>query len=405
MTTLHLPRGEHRTHLIALGILMVLAVLIFGASVGDQIWVKADSGDYPMHAMFTQAFVERGSIGFLGIESTVKLPQFLFHLLTLAGTRIAGLSYQEAALYVGVMASAAQALIVFALIRAALPAPFTRKKAALAVGLTLVTLLAGPLSLPTLNDKALYFGYIHPTPYHNPTYTLLKPLALLLFLYALRCVDPDHPPTRSTYAGAIVVTVLAGLAKPSYTICLLPGLAVFSALRLVLRRRVHWGLLIGGLVIPAAIVLYGQSVFTFGDNSGMEYHPFYFFELQHITGLPLRFMLSILFPALVFVLYIRRAIQDRPLVLAWIVNGFGLAAVYLFATENYPAAGNLLWSGFITLFIVYVASVLFLVRQYTGEDRLRLDWRLLLVSLVLGLHFISGLVWYYYESWTPLQYW
>ncbi|MCA9904323.1 MAG: hypothetical protein KC547_10730, partial [Anaerolineae bacterium] len=54
-----------------------------------------------------------------------------------------------------------------------------------AAGLSAALHVVGPIMLLTLLNQNMYFGYVTPHTYHNPTSILLKPLALLLFFISL----------------------------------------------------------------------------------------------------------------------------------------------------------------------------------------------------------------------------
>ena len=69
-------------------------------------------------------------------------------------------------------------------------------------------------------------------------------------------------------------------------------------------------------------------------------------------------------------------------------------------------AGNFLWSGYIAVFILFVASVIFWLRE--RSDLLKNGWflgRFAVCAVILTLHAVSGALftWSYYKIAGPLK--
>src|SRR5690606_15061919 len=93
----------------------------------------------------------------------------------------------------------------------------------LKVVLTVSLMLVSAVTVLTWTQHNLYRGYHLPNTYHSPTMAVLRPLALLLFLYVVGVFSSKpYFQTRVALLSAMVLTVLTSTAKPNYTISMLP---------------------------------------------------------------------------------------------------------------------------------------------------------------------------------------
>jgi hypothetical protein len=285
----------------------------------------------------------------------------------------------------------------------------------------LVTLIA-PVALMLLTPimlftpENMYFGYLHAYVYHNPTMIPLRPTSVLLFVAAARVFQKNALPLFASgqlnenqnhfsvlNLGLVVALTLACiLAKPSFVMTLLPALGAMTLAYLVMRHPINWALLVVGIGIPA-VALLGYQALTFTDG-GLEIAPFLTFDLwaYHYnplanTLLPLKFLLSIAFPLVLYLAYFQQARRDVAFNLAWLCFAVGAAWTYLFADSGDRVAGNLVWNGQSALLILYVAAVLFWLRQnpWLNAGKLPRSYgRFVLCGVVFALHLASGMVWY-----------
>ena len=161
--------------------LAAASAVVFGLAT----WRGASSAepDYAPHAGWAQQLAETGRIG---------APHPLFHLLTAAVHALLPVpSYLAAAVVVGSAAQVGLALVLYRLILADQERP-TPPEAWAAAGWALALMLLGPISVFTWSRHQLYLGYIMPNVFHNPTVTLLKPLAVAWFW----SVTPRHGSRR-----------------------------------------------------------------------------------------------------------------------------------------------------------------------------------------------------------------
>jgi hypothetical protein len=203
------------------------ALLVTGAAVAIMVPVASvmvgerEIGDFRAHIGFAED---------LTATLAPPIPHFLF-ALAVSLLRVLLRSYQLSAVVVVVTAEVALGIILYRWLLRATSGPHRGLMMPMGVaGLTIALMVAGPGSL-LLSDgfKGHYLGYIVPSSYHSPTQLVLKPLALVLFLL---CVEVLRPPAHSRRAGPATVgltaalVVLSTLAKPSYTMCVVPALLV-----------------------------------------------------------------------------------------------------------------------------------------------------------------------------------
>lgn len=289
-----------------------------------------------------------------------------------------------------------------AILRRAITGSFTVLKAALLVMLTGSLLIVMPMNLLTpFNPVSLYLGYIAPSPYHNPTTILMKAFAVLQLPLAIRIFAiPDKKAPLWLVALTTILTVLALLGKPNYTMSMLPVLVLMGGFWwLILRQPVDWRLMLIGWIIPALPVLWWQYTMAFDTNTafsgGIVFAPLQFFSFvePNLWTVPIKLILSMLFPLGVVLLHPRAALKDTALLLTWSVYGVTLVQAYFLNQSGAQAMhGNFLWGAFVGLFVVFIYSWVYLLRLY--RDRESWSWRLYLCIGLYMLHVVSGVFWF-----------
>ena len=123
----------------------------------------------------------------------------------------------------------------------------------LAAGLALALLVAAPVPVLLPFDGKYYLGYVGLAIYHNPTNTMVKPLAVLSFWLAMRMTQSLHQPTVTEISCAAVVTAFSVFAKPSWMVCFLPALLVQGLWRSVRGQPAAWTCRVIAFVLPTGI--------------------------------------------------------------------------------------------------------------------------------------------------------
>lgn len=381
-------------NILALVVIIVL-VTVIRLPIDYRRMMTVTDNDYTTHIYYAlDMLAGRPVPAFTLAHSFWQL--FLIFMWWASRSRI---DFWQSAIGLQVVSSIAATVILYIWFGTIKPQPAAWKRVAWAVTLVIVT----PVIAPTLLDGAYYFGYIGLANYHNPTVHVLRPLALVMFFYALSALE--HPRHSFWHILVCALVFAAGtFLKPSYTVSLGPVLVgVVLVQTLVRRQPVDWRLLVLGMGLPSVLFLAPQYVITYlqGEpDGGIALMPFA--AARMLSGyLPLKFLMSIFFPLVVLLLNFRRVLQDRVLWLAWLVFAWGAAQFYLLIElgSRYTHA-NFVWGAQITLFVVFAATARFLLGRETVPLRLQ-AWRALLLYAAYLLHIISGVSYYLFCYLTP----
>lgn len=375
--------------------------------------------DFPAHLSWARQLAENGR---------VYLPHYTYQQLIVIvrallpfnaanlfqdglATWLAERSYKIAGLLVIAIFYGLTALILQSRLVSALRAIHSKKAELISVLLTLSLMLVAPITLFTLSDHRLYLGYIGINVYHNPTITMLKPLALWLFWAVIACLDGEHP--RLNILLLVLLTVSSTLTKPNYSLALLPVFVPLIIFRWIKKKPTQWFYLGFGFILPAVLVLAYQYWYGYysADVSRVVFAPLREMRYYAPTGLGWMFLLSILFPLSVLILRFRQVLKnDQGLLIAWGAFLVSAGMTYLLAEEGGRAYSlNFQWGAQVSLFVIFVHSVLLLIHLWKPaptETHPQLPrWQKVFLAVLFGLHLISGIIWYLAEVLQPRQWW
>lgn len=154
-----------------------------------------------------------------------------------------------------------------------------------------------------------------------------------------------------------------------------------------------------GLLMPAVAVLAMQYYLSYsGVGPPSSYHNAVIFApfkvMSRFGGyLGIKFLFSAAFPLAVYALYWKAAVGDARLNFAFLLFAFGCGYSYLLSEEQHWEHGNFIWSGYITLFILFVFSATFFFRELkTASWRGKETLRHCVALLLLLLHVRSGML-------------
>jgi hypothetical protein len=369
---------------------LALAVAALTLPVLRAAGFEGPVGDFNWHARSARRTWQQGRL---------ETPHFLYPLLTIAVRRSKVVSdWNDAGMLVALAFQALLAIVLFREVRRAMPAttPFA---GAAALALTLALLVVTPVTFTSWSGQNLYVGYLGINTFHSPTMFLLRPLALLLWLRLAVSLTPGVAlATGPAVAAAAVLSVLCALAKPSYGIVLLPALGLAGAWQRARGRRIDLRLILLGFGLPTVAVLAWQYTFSFasGANDAIEWAPLAVMSL--FPGTPARIALTVVFPAVAYLTHFQRARRDPVLNLAWLTFAVGAAYAYLLAeTGNRIQHANLVWSGQISAFVLFVSSALFVLREAGGNGSK--PPALAACAAVFALHFVCGVYFLLHPTW------
>jgi hypothetical protein len=263
--------------------------------------------------------------------------------------------------------------------------------------ITLALMLVAPINLFTLPQHDLYLGYIGITVFHNPPMILLRPIALLLF-WGLTAGLISQELRFKTYVEIFCLAALSVLIKPSYAIVLLPASVVFMGILALKRIRPNLKLYFISFVLPTVLVLLYQFFYHYGEaGNGIAFDPLRAMLLYTPSAwlLGFMFLMSIAFPLLTLILNFKDEIRDNNLIFAWLT--FMVAALFtylLIETGALSGDQNFEWSGEIALFVLFVETTIYVLKNYPLFTKIRFAMKKLALYIVLGLHLSGGIAWY-----------
>lgn len=385
-------------------ILPVLALIILTAAVSAPVYYQRlrepTTDDYDAHVVFTLRLLNRDLPPTFVLAH--PLLQLIIGFLYWAGR--GRVDIFEAAAFVQVAAQVAAALAIYFWLGNIPGKPGTLWRVLVSLTLTLVA----PIMLFAPLDGKFYFGYIGLASYHNPTVHLLRPFAVLSFIFVIRTVT--HTRTPVVWMAVSAALMFGGaLAKPSYTTSILPVLGLIGLWGLWRGKQtagshdsiwkaawsaIDWRLLILGLALPALLSIVLQTVVVYlvpdADPVGIMLAPFVV-ERAFSDYLPWKFLLSIAFPLVAALFFWRKYREDVSLPLAWLAFFSGVLQLYLLAeTGDRLMHGNFRWSAQITLFLLFVATARFLLNR-AGDLPL---WQRSAAWAVYLLHLAGGVAYY-----------
>lgn len=382
--------GLSRTESRLLSVVSVLIVVLF-AIVVFQV---RHTGDYSGHGRRSIVVTTTGNL---------VTPHFFVHMVSGVIARATPSLHGKNALRVSVIMSYPLTILAaYYLIRSIAGQPNNKRAIRVYVGAATLVLFLHPVILFTLprTDISIYHGFFTLHPHHNPTTLFIRPMVLLSMIWVPFLVM-KHP---ISVVPSAVLTILAVNSKPSFTIVLLPALALFMGWRFIRRQTINWALLIWGFGVPAVAVLGWQYIVGFGTSNSNDiiFAPFAVYANHTPEPLwffaPYMLLMSILFPLCVFVFYYDHAKSDPIFTLGWVTAGVAVATAYLFSETVRAAHFNFLWGVQLALLVLFTVALAYYIHQVVlNASRMERRWATIICSMTLTLHVLSGLFWVGYH--------
>lgn len=370
---------------LSLGFLSVAIILLFAPVIVNML---ANGNDYPAHIKSAVILEETG-------QFDRPRPQFLYHLsLIFLNRLIPSKSDALAAIILSLLCYIVVGVIILRLVYPFFYRAAPRMRLLLPILLTIALMLVGPVNILTWPEQHLYFGYLAPYSYHNPTVLLLRPFALILFLLGIRAFADIKVNLKIIVLGA-ALAVLSTIAKPNYGIALIPALLLVTLYFLYQKLQLSWRLL-AALILPIIAVLAWQYIFYLDQGmGGFEFAPLKVVRYFSRQNPLIEFLLSTVFPLAVYGFYFKKARLNLPLNLAWLVFGFAVLYAYLLAEKSDWTDGNFFWGIEVSLMILFIFSTTFLIQQIIAESPVwRWKWQALSCTFFFALHLVGGIALY-----------
>ncbi len=374
---------------------VVLAIIIFSPIFYFLCCVKPGINDYQLHIAAARNIAD-GNI-------SSAPPHFFFQAALLLFHYALFLPYREATFAIMIIAQSFCVAVVYHVLSRKYSENF-HYLVLIFISLSIVSVHA--LTFLFFDDHLMLRGYFTGAIYHNPTFILIRPVALLATVGVVSFFQSRQEENKINTSLMAALIILSAIIKPNYLIVLLPALALLAALYIILKKAVRLRSIITAVLIPAVVILILQFVWTyhFKDEASPETShviiaPFIVFPAP-LHSLIYKLLLSITFPLFLLVLYFKRVVNNKSLQLAWLMFIVSLFYSYLLA-EDGPRLqhGNFVWGTHISTFLLFFFSVVFLLqlsveKGISGLENLWKNRKITFLYLVYGLHLACG-IWYF----------
>lgn len=328
--------------------------------------------------LFDSNYVQLSS----GVNSTYA-GYMLYHLLTKLLSILLFNNYELAS---AIVLTSANLLTYFILLRIAKEMNIKNKFMILEI-FSLLFIVCLPLT------GKLYLPQGSPSIWHNPTYIVSKPFSLLAF-YQFYRVDGCGKQQKKDYALLSLYLFLSCFGKPSFSIILLPAMAIHMLYKRFKARKFDFlGILKMFIcVLPTLLLLSVQylSVFTneISDSTtkvvvGFKFGTFLNLDIRmSIIALLSTFIL----PVLYFVLF-HDSIKNKKIVNFSVLCSLIGCAQYYFLYQAGRASGDFGWGYFMSIFVLYAVIVIDCMQQNNSKKKTT-------VQLVYRTQMILGYIYF-----------
>ncbi len=362
-------------------LLFGISIVVFMPVMWQVIHNAGSQGDFTLHNQFAMQMWQDGVIG---------LPHFLYHISVMLLSHSIGLSTMTASLILCV--------VTFALIPPMIRSFLKIVSKSWAVNLLAIgAAIVSPLTVLAFFQHGIYTGYIPLTVYHSPTMILMKPLAFGNFILIIRGIQ-QRESSKTMYLLSFLSLLLATLAKPNYTMAMLPAVGCFALLRWRIGKWVSWNYLTWSIAIPSLLLLAWQYYFTYASNLSYsvstESTKIIFAPFAAVTSdsefVIVKFLSSTIFPIVVTALFWKRLRHYPEYFLSLFIFVSGCLYFYLLAEPGiYLTHKRFLWGASIGLFLWFITCLKILIAE-AGLPSVRKKMPIATI-LCYGIFFLSVL--------------
>ena len=248
-----------------------------------------------------------------------------------------------------------------------------------------------------------YEGPLISQPWHNITYSSMRPfavLAMLFFAYLHEIYKNEKRIAWKYWILTCVSLILSTMAKPNFLMGFAPALLVYLLVDFFGKKNTFKNeFLLGCVVLPAVAVLPIQAVLLFNESNSIAFGPSTFFFAEGAYIVIMRFVAALPLPLLVYYHNRHR-----------LGNGAGVAGLaFIFAVlegmflmEKGPREmhGNFLWGSEVTGYVLFMYVFGMLLRdlkEYRNGQvpKTKGTRNYLIISFILAaMHMVSGAVYF-----------
>lgn len=288
---------------------------------------------------------------------------------------------------------------------------FVKKQNSKIIFLAMAVMFVGPLYLPGV-FSGYYVGPRTCSIWHNPTYLIVKPFAVLIFFlyyeifkeYAKAGEASSKKINRQLFLVSVVLFISA-IAKPNFYQIFLPGLVLYCLIELIRSRGRSFFFLvkIALSVVPVTITGLIQIVAlnTSSQESGIgigflrvwtHWTPHWFIAL----------IISVTFPIGVMLLLKKDVIRDKMVLLALSTFMSGMLQYMFLFIKKAPFAGDFGWGFNLAIFLFFIVSIIKFENMELPKGK-RGSVLYNICKVVFALHFICGII-YFYDIFKYLEF-
>jgi len=256
-------------------------------------------------------------------------------------------------------------------------------------------------------NKQHYIGYQCANMWHNSTYIFMRLFAVITLITFLKIYDGYEEGIKFSkwLSFTLLLTITTGF-KASFLTVFAPVLAILLLRDLLYGEKFKrvFGMALS-VVLPIAVMIV-QSIVMSGTDGSNGY------RIKPFAGLSMRgdhpkvtLVLSVAFPLLIFFIHINDFYKDKFFFWTWVLWAVGFLEVFLLIETGERALdSNFMWGYSISLFFLFLASMVKLVRDLINPGTGKVRKALCYVAVpVLFWHVISG-IWYFALLLTGVTY-
>lgn len=247
-----------------------------------------------------------------------------------------------------------------------------------------------------------YVGYQNANIWHNSTYICMKLVAIFVLWYFLKLMESykERLTVRQWITFSLLLVISTGV-KPNFLLVFAPVMAIMLLVDLFHKVKFLKIFAFGMTVVPSLFVVLWQNLVLFGEDTGNGFliKPFYTLA-QRSDNPKIALLFSVLFPAVVGIFHIKDVFKDKIYMGSLMIWAMGFLEVFFFVESgNRSKDANFMWGYSISLFALFVISLVRLVRDYKNKEFLQgkkvVRYGYLFVATSCFLyHIVSGL-WFF----------
>ena len=279
-------------------------------------------------------------------------------------------------------------------------------KKSVSMGISFCLLVLTSLYIPGLFPR-YYKGSVITQPWHNITYSAMRPFAILSMLsFALlyKSYREEKKIAWNYWIATALLLAFATAVKPVFLMGFAPGLLVVLLIDFFGRRNTFKNeFFLGCCVLPAVAVLPLQAAVLFDESNGFIIAPSVFYFRDGLQFFIMRFVTALPLPIMVYI-HNRRRLPSAADVTAWGYAAAVLEGMFMMEDGSRMEDGNFTWAHMIMGYFLFLYTYGMLVRDYkefrdgTQEKTTGMKIYLIVGFAFMALHTITGLkylVWLY----------